>query len=158
MAVPRTPKGLGAAGRALWRSIHAGLPAALELDERQKAVLRLACDEVDQAARLDAQVAADGLMVIGSAGQPRVHPAVAEARSARAAAARVLGQLHLSTEEHPPKSAAAQHAQHAANARWDRVRAGREQRARLMGVREDDDTPSASTPSTSQPAKEYRIP
>lgn len=110
------PAGLSAAGLALWRVVT----AEYALDERETHVLALACAQADVLAALEAAVVADGAMVAGSAGQPRLHPAVAEARQARIAVARLLGQLALPTAEGRPTTARGQQARAAARARWAR--------------------------------------
>ena len=120
---PAAPKGLGDAGRDLHERIWADLGEDMELSERESAVLRLACVQVDRAADLEAQVDADGLMVAGSTKQPRVHPAVGEARQAALAAGRLLAMLALPDgDDAVPRTAAQVRASRAADARWQRGR------------------------------------
>jgi hypothetical protein len=57
-------------------------------------------------------------MVLGSAGQPVLHPAVVEARQARLAISRLLGTLSLPDEEAEPRTVAGLRAQRAARSRW----------------------------------------
>ena len=111
---------LGPRGRALWRSIVAGLPKGFELDEREEALLALAARQGDDVAKLEALVKRDGPMVVGSAGQPVLHPAVAEIRQGRATISRLLGQLELPDAEEEPRTEAGRRAQRAARARWQR--------------------------------------
>jgi pyruvate/2-oxoglutarate dehydrogenase complex dihydrolipoamide acyltransferase (E2) component len=115
---PAEPAGLGAAGQALWRSILGDLPASWELDGRELALLERACRQADDLGRLEAVLAEQGSMAVGSAGQPVVHPAIAEARQARLAIARLLGQIELPGEEEEPESEATRRARHAAKVRW----------------------------------------
>jgi P27 family predicted phage terminase small subunit len=97
--LPRSPAGFGAAGRALWRKIHAELPEGWALDEREAAILALACRQADDLAHLEQAVREDGAMVTGSTGQPVVHPAIREARAARQAIGRLLARLDLGNRE-----------------------------------------------------------
>jgi P27 family predicted phage terminase small subunit len=115
----RAPQGLRAAGKALWRAIHAGLPAECELDERELAILAAACRQADDVATLEEAVARDGVMIAGAQGQTRLNAAVTEARQGRVALARLLGELDLSDPDAEPRSARSRHAQKAARARWD---------------------------------------
>ncbi|MEJ7894371.1 MAG: P27 family phage terminase small subunit [Solirubrobacteraceae bacterium] len=117
-ALPKPPKGLCVAGTALWRAIHGGLPATMELDERETAVLGLACRQADDVAALEAVLARDGVVVEGSSGQPRLSGVVSELRQARLATAKLLGELQLPDAAEQPASASSKRAQKAAHARW----------------------------------------
>jgi P27 family predicted phage terminase small subunit len=92
---PRAPAGLGRDGAALWRRMHKSyeVTARWELD-----LLELACRQADDVAALEAAITETGYMVKGSQGQPRLNPAVTEARLSRAALARMLGQIQLPSE------------------------------------------------------------
>jgi hypothetical protein len=126
--VVKPPAGVGESGRALWRSLHAALPNDVEFDEREIAILRLACRQVDDVAALEAVVERDGLVVDGAQGQPRLSQVVSELRQGRLAAMRLLGELHLPDVEQVPRSLRSQRAQRAADARWDQVAARRARR------------------------------
>ena len=89
--IPPAPKGAGAAGKRLWRSIL----AEYELEEHEAALLREMVRTVDQLDDLAAVVASDGLMVRGPGLAERVHPAVVEARQLRIALARLAAALRL---------------------------------------------------------------
>ena len=115
------PNGLGNRGRALWRSIVKGLPDGWELDEREVALLTLAARQTDDVAKLETAIKREGLMVAGSAGQPVLNPAVAEARQGRLALGRLLGQIELPDEEGKARGEASRRGQKAARARWDQV-------------------------------------
>lgn len=130
----RTPSGLGASGKALWRSVVAGLPNGWELDDRERAVLELACRQRDDVAALERSLSRSGRMVKGSRGQDRLHPAVAELRQARLAIGRLLGQLELPNVEEEKKTAASQRASKAAQTRWD-LEARRREGARRAAER-----------------------
>lgn len=110
----RAPAGLGKAGRALWRQIT----ATYDLDAAERPLVEQACQLADRVAELEDQIATDGLMVAGSTGQPRLHPAVAEARQTRVALARCLGQVAFPDEQGRPMTASSVHAQGAAVIRW----------------------------------------
>lgn len=85
------PKGLGTAGRSLWRSIA----ARWRLDEREHALLTQACKTADLIAQLEVLLATEGLTVIGSNGQPRLSPVPTEIRQQRIALDRLLSSLSL---------------------------------------------------------------
>lgn len=121
-------QGLGRAGERLWHRIVGALPSDLEFDEREEHLLWLACAQTDDLAALDAAVERDGVVVRGSAGQPRLNAAVTEARQARIAIARLLADLPLPNEREAPESLATQRARRAAEARWGQDRERRAKR------------------------------
>lgn len=122
---PRAPADLGGAGRTVWRR----LVSAYAFEEHELAVLETACRQADDVAALEVLIANDGLTVAGSAGQPRLNPAVAEARQGRIAFAKLLGALALPAEDGKPQTHASRTAQKAANVRWSRTREAQERRA-----------------------------
>jgi phage terminase small subunit len=124
----KPPTRLGSTGRALWSSVAKGLPEGWELDEREVAILTLAARQSDDLTRLEA-IKQDGAMVKGSTGQPVVNPAITEARQARLAIGRLLGQLALPDEDEQARTEPGQRGQKAARARWDRRAAIQAQRA-----------------------------
>jgi P27 family predicted phage terminase small subunit len=125
-SIPRPPKNLGTAGRDLHRRIWADLGDEMELSERERTILALACTQVDRGAELEAAVDRDGLMVAGSTRQLRVNPAVGEARQAALAAGRLLSMLALPDgEDDVPRTAAQVRAKHASAARWGHRQRGR---------------------------------
>jgi len=114
-ARPKAPAGLDRAGRSLWRR----LTEELEFEPRELAVLEQACRQADAIAALDRVIKDRGIEVRGSKGQPRLNPAVAEARQARMALARLLDTLDLPAEgEDIGAPAASRRAARAARARW----------------------------------------
>lgn len=117
------PKGLQAAGRALWGAIVGDLPPNWELDERELAVLALACRQADDIARLEAVLERDGVVVPGSTGQPRLSAVLGELRQSRLACSKLLGDLNLPDEDGKSSSMSSQRAARAAHSRWDRVAA-----------------------------------
>lgn len=122
------PNGLGNSGRALWRSLVKGLPKGWELDERERALLALAAHQADDLAKLETAIKRDGTMTVGSTGQPVLNPAITEARQARLAVSRLLGQLALPDEEAEARTEAGLRGQKAARSRWDRRDRIRERR------------------------------
>jgi hypothetical protein len=98
-----SPK-LGPAGAALWRRIVADVPDELELDARELSLLESAACAADRVAELEALIARDGLMLAGSKGQARLHPAVAEARMTRQLCSILLSKISLAAPE--PKTGA----------------------------------------------------
>jgi hypothetical protein len=125
---PRPPAGLGTTGAALWRRMHKAYSfgASWEVD-----LLELACRQADDLAALEQTIEEAGYMVKGSKGQPRLNPAVTEARLARAALARILGQIELpsghaggatpTATTPPPETAASRRGRRAAESRWATV-------------------------------------
>jgi hypothetical protein len=108
------PPGLGDPGRQLWLDMHAAVPESKQFDERDLAVLELACRQQDDIVLLQAALKADGVIVTGSQGQPVLSRTVTELRGARLALARLLKQLDLAEEKLTPQQAARK----AARARW----------------------------------------
>jgi hypothetical protein len=78
------------AGEALSRSVRAGLPPGVELDEREEAPLAAAARQADANEALEADIAERGY-VTGT----RLNPAVPEVRQGRTALAGLLGGLDL---------------------------------------------------------------
>ena len=62
----------------------------------------------------------------GSAGQPRLNPAIGEVRQGRLALAKLLGGLALPDEADKPMNELQRRAKHAADSRWGRTQAIRE--------------------------------
>ncbi len=88
---PVPPEGLQARGLRFWQSAMDAFD--LEADERE--LLVEIARELDTAEELAAVLVRDGLIVEGSVGQPRVHPAAGELRASRLAIGRLLAQLGL---------------------------------------------------------------
>lgn len=110
--------GLGSAGQALHDSI-AGL---YTLDPDESEILELAARTADDLVILEAALVGADPMNMGSTGQQRVNPLIAEVRATRA----LIGQL-LARTDLPDPAAAAEKAQSrsgqatkAAAARWGR--------------------------------------
>ena len=104
-------------GTELIESIRTGLPAGVELDEREQALLDLAARQARDVAAAEAGIESRGYLVPGSRGQQVVNPSVAEVRQGRLALGKLLGQLDL------PESTrdAVRSARHAAETRWGRA-------------------------------------
>ena len=126
---PRAPSGLGTSGRALWRR----LVGSYEFVEHELALLEVACRQADDVAALEELIAADGLIVAGSSGQPRLNAAVTEVRQGRLALGKLLGQLALPDEDDRPMTASGSQARKAADARWSRKRREAERREEQLG-------------------------
>jgi hypothetical protein len=112
---PKPPRGLARRGRAFWRATV----SVYELDGPELELLAETCRVLDVIDVLEARVRADGASVVGSRGQVRVHPAVAELRGQRALLGRLIGQLSLPDAEGDvlPSPASAR-ARKAAETRW----------------------------------------
>jgi hypothetical protein len=92
-------------------------------EPRELELLASACRLRDKATQLEEAVGTD-VVVTGSKGQVRVHPAVAEARQAALAVAHLLGKLAIPTADERPMTDKQRQASRAARARWDRAKAG----------------------------------
>jgi hypothetical protein len=117
--------------------LMASYEAEYDLDETQRAAVRLAGEHLDEAERLDAVVRKHGHMIAGSTGQLVLNPAITEARQQRAAAWNVLKNLLAddggaavdaasmgqADSGHAMRSPASIRASKAVRARWDRARA-----------------------------------
>lgn len=120
---PRAPSGLGTAGRALWRSVT----AEFTFGASEMAVLTAACRQADDIVLLETSIAADGVTVLGSQGQPRLNATFTEVRQARLALAKLLGALALPDEDDPrPMTPNQRRAQNAGRAAARRRRTQRE--------------------------------
>ena len=130
MTKTKTPAGLGEHGAALWGSVLDDVPTGWTLDRRELAILELAARQADDLALLEAVIERDGAMSVGSTKQAVVHPALLEARLARLAIGRLLGQLGLPDETGARGTAASDRARRAAQARWaDRGTRGPQEKA-----------------------------
>jgi hypothetical protein len=116
----RPPVGLGAAGKALWKSILADVGEGWRLDARERDFLARACRCADELGALEAVVDRDGATVAGSRGQLVTHPALSEARQVRLVLLRLLSSIELVDPAAGERSAtpAQARARRAANARW----------------------------------------
>lgn len=72
---PRVPGHLKTAGREVWRAVWSAGMGAFSPESDRNIILRY-CELHDRRADLLAAVEADGLMTVGSTGQPVVHPAM----------------------------------------------------------------------------------
>jgi P27 family predicted phage terminase small subunit len=86
--LPRPPKYLSAPARRLWRETV----ESYELARHHLELLERACRALDQAIEAEELLRRDGLVVDGRYGV-RAHPAVAIARDARIAFARLLREI-----------------------------------------------------------------
>jgi len=98
------PRGLPAAGSALWRSVaRQWADDGLEPDARERRWLEDACREAAilhvMEVKLEAAVESGDLIVKGSMGQPVANALISECRRSRAQIAALLGKLSL---EEPP--------------------------------------------------------
>lgn len=87
----RPPKDLGPAGRKVWRDVF----GALELEGGRRAVAEEACRVADTMAQLSEAVEVQGMMSVGSRGQPVLHPAVGELGKQRALFERLLRSIDV---------------------------------------------------------------
>lgn len=96
--LPQPPRQLGPAGFELWTAVQSEY--AIE-DSGGVAVLAAACEALDLAETLAAQIAKDGITIAGPSG-PRVHPCVKDANQSRALMVRCLARLGVLYDEVRP--------------------------------------------------------
>ncbi len=120
MKRPQPPKALGAPGKKLFRAILRDIDADWQLDARELTLLERAGRCADDLDKLEKAIDKDGIMVEGSQGQRRVHPALAEARQLRLVQLRLLSAIEMVDPQAHKRSAtpAQARARHAAEVRW----------------------------------------
>lgn len=91
VSIPRAPEGLQAAGRKLWRTIHAGY----QLEPHEAVGLLQACRLADACDDLAAVVAAEGRIAQDHLGNPRVSPAQVELRQCQMAYLKAVASLRI---------------------------------------------------------------
>lgn len=91
MTIKKSPKGLAAPGRALWREVQAGFV----LDPAEEQILIQMCRLTDTLARLEAEMADAPSTVMGSRNNPVAHPLLAEIRLTSLSLGRLAKQLAL---------------------------------------------------------------
>lgn len=111
------------AGDELRRQYDAALGEDTEWDEKDLVILQLAQRQANDIQALEQVLEREGMTILGSAGQTRLHPAVAELRLQRLSLTRMLAQIPLPDEFGQPKKNPVK--QRASRRRWDRVQ-GRE--------------------------------
>lgn len=94
------PAGLGDAGTRLWEAMIAAVAPDWSLDERDLLVLEQAARQTDLIGLLEASIEADGVTVLGAAGQERLNAAVPALNVARSVLARLLAQVEIA----PPRA------------------------------------------------------
>jgi hypothetical protein len=118
MADQKPPSGLRAPGKRLWNAVV----GPYVLTPAEITMLTEACFTVDELDSLEKAVRAlPDLVVVGSMGQPRMHPLLGEVRAHRALLAKLTEQLNLpDIDQQIGLRAGSRHARTAARARWDR--------------------------------------
>lgn len=94
MAVPKSPAGLKAGGRKLWRTVVADF----ELGEHELVVLLEAARTVDALQALEDIVTEQGVTNVSPQGV-RAHPALVEARQQRVTLAKLIAALRIPLDE-----------------------------------------------------------
>jgi phage terminase small subunit len=111
------PDDLRDEGRALWSAVTSRY--ALRADELP--LLAEMARTVDDLATMRAALAESGPVALGSKGQPRPNPLLAEVRGSRLLLVRLASQLGLPDEDSPAGATpASRKAARAANERWRR--------------------------------------
>jgi len=93
-ATPRPPAGLGRVGAGFWRKVITEFDPSTAEQER----LLMLCRLKDRIAAEEALIAAEGLVVEGSQGQPRPHPMLSQLRADQRLADQLLARLELVDE------------------------------------------------------------
>lgn len=132
---PKTPPPghLGDPGRELWDRIHRTLPERWVFDDRELAVLALACEQADDLALIRDTLTAQGAVIEGSRGQPVANNLLTEARQARQTISRLLGQLALPDAHQKPATAKQLQGQQAAQKRKAMAEAWKARAAQARG-------------------------
>lgn len=117
---PAAPKGLQAAGKALWKAVLGDLAPGWQLDARETHLLVRAARCADELAVLEKAIDRDGVTVTGSRGQVVTHPALAEARQLRLTQLRLLSAIELTDPAQAVRAATPAQARgrRAAQVRW----------------------------------------
>ena len=112
----RAPSGLKARGRSFW----AATIGVFDLSDSEFEILAEVCRTLDTLDSLAGVAERDGPMVVGSAGQPVLNPALTEARGQRIVLHRLLSALELPDEAGAPAVVSSRSAsgKAAARARW----------------------------------------
>ncbi len=125
------PPDLAARGRKFWRETT----GQFELTPAELEILKETCRTLDDLDRLAASVAAEGAMVLGSAGQPVVHPGLTEARGQRQVLHRLVAALALPDEAGAAVPSSQNiRAKRAAGARWRGHRTEEQKRAAVRAA------------------------
>lgn len=93
--ISAAPPTLGPRAATFWAKVQADF----ELSDVEHELLVEACRLLDECERLNDALTEGGLVVAGSTGQPRVHPALTELRQHRLALGRLMAQLDLPDED-----------------------------------------------------------
>lgn len=125
---PKRPTGLRGRGLRFWT----GTLDSFSLERSELELLAEACRQLDMCDDLRRVIDRDGLTIQAANGSPRMHPAVAELRQARALTGRLLGQLGLPDEDDQPliRTGLSARGAQAARNRWG----GREAKAQRDGT------------------------
>ncbi len=89
----------------LIEAIRTGLPAGVELDEREEALLDLAARQARDVAAAEADIESRGYLVEGSRGQQVINPSLAEVRQSRLALGKLLGSIDCPRAQEMPSGA-----------------------------------------------------
>jgi phage terminase small subunit len=114
--IPRTPTGLAARGKALWREIN----QCYELDPVEVELLLELCRVLDLCDRIERELKRGKLLVEGYNAQPRVNPLVAALANAQKNADRLAGSLAISMPGESGVGRGRAHQVRAAQTRWRR--------------------------------------
>ena len=95
MTAESPPADLADRGRRFWSTTV----ATYELTDTELSLLLEVCRLMDECEALREAIDEQGTTVLGSTGQPRVHPALGELRQHRLALGRLLSQLALPDED-----------------------------------------------------------
>jgi phage terminase small subunit len=121
MTRPKPPQSLGETGRVFWRRVT----GVYELSPGEEALLARCCRTLDVLDRLDRALAeADSLMVAGSVGQLKAHPALAAAADQQRLLDQLVRALNLPLPGEAEGRRRSPAARESALARWRQERRG----------------------------------
>jgi hypothetical protein len=131
---PRVPRGLGSAGRELWRDVT----GTYALDPHELHTLREACRTADEMERVRAEMdAAPSLLAKGSMGQAVEHPLLGTLRGHRATHDKLMARLRLPDMYGNVAPTAGQlRSVAASDARWGAHRAAKAEREAVVASAE----------------------
>lgn len=118
MTEAKLPRPLPKRGPTRGEAFYAAAMAKYEFSPTETQLLIECARMLDNVDVLQAYVERDGEVTLGSAGQPRAHPALTELRGCRLALGRLLAQLDLPAEGEGLLSPETVRGRRAATARW----------------------------------------
>jgi hypothetical protein len=118
LSIPKHPKGLGPAGKALWTSVLTRY--WMDGEPHKLAILEDICKTADRIAELEAGMKDQPLTVLGAARQLTIHPLIAEIRAQQSHWSQLLKSLQLPEADEADEVSEAQKRKRACSPRSQR--------------------------------------